>query len=211
LSARSETAAVARPAESVKHAGVEETRTRILSAARAIYASKGSRGTTTREVAERAGVNEATLFRHFGTKGQLLAAMLDHYSATSEFPAILERVRGYESIEEQLLALGRAAFESMTRKQDLIRVSMAEELTDPAGHLCAWRGPTEARRALSGFFAEKVERRQLDGDPEWLARVFMSLFFSLVMARRIWADVEFSQESAVVNMVEIFLNGARAR
>ncbi len=203
--------AVARASDVVKHPGVEETRSRILAAARSIYASKGSRGTTTREVADRAGVNEATLFRHFGTKGQLLAAMMDHYSRNPEFPAAIERLRGFGSIEEQLSELARGAIESMTRKQDLIRVSMAEEWTDPEGHLCAWRAPTEARRLLSGFFAEKVEKRELSGDPEWLARMFMSLFFSLVMARRIWADLEFSTESAVVNMVDIFLNGARAR
>ena len=57
-------------------AGVEDTRLRILAATRTLYASKGSRGTTTREVAILAGVNEATLFRHFGTKTLLLTAML---------------------------------------------------------------------------------------------------------------------------------------
>jgi AcrR family transcriptional regulator len=211
LSAASDAPAVARTAEAAKHAGVEETRLRILAGARAVYASKGSRGTTTREVADRAGVNEATLFRHFGTKGQLLAAMLDHYSRSPEFPAAIQRLRGLTTIEEQLSELARAAMDAMIRKQDLIRVSMAEEWTDPEGHTCAWRSPTEARLLLSSFFAEKVEMRELRGDPEWLARVFMSLFFSMVMARRIWADLEFSAESAVVNMVDIFLNGARAR
>jgi AcrR family transcriptional regulator len=49
-------------------ASPEDTRSRILAAAREIFALKGTRGTTTREVADRAGVNEATLFRHFGTK-----------------------------------------------------------------------------------------------------------------------------------------------
>jgi len=201
----------ARTAEAAKHQGVEETRLRILAAARELYASKGSRGTTTREVADRAAVNEATVFRHFGTKGQLLGAMLDYYSRSPEYPALIERLRGLASIEEQLRELARASMESMTRKQDLIRVSMAEEWTDPAGHICTWRAPMEARRLLSSFFAEKVAARELSGDPEILARVFMSLFFSLVMARRIWADLEFSPESAAVNMVEIFLNGARAR
>src|SRR5579875_1615464 len=53
----------------------EETRTRILQATREIFSHKGFRGTTTREVAERAGVNEATLFRHFGNKEALIEAM----------------------------------------------------------------------------------------------------------------------------------------
>ena len=62
-------------APATSHAGVEETRARILAAAREIFERNGTRGTTTREVAERAGVNEATLFRHFGSKRALLDAM----------------------------------------------------------------------------------------------------------------------------------------
>src|SRR5581483_5276072 len=46
----------------------EETRNRIFAATRQLLAKKGRRGTTTREISELAGVNEATLFRHFGNK-----------------------------------------------------------------------------------------------------------------------------------------------
>jgi AcrR family transcriptional regulator len=199
-----------RVVESVRP-GVEDTRLRILAATRELYANKGSRGTTTREVAERAGVNEATLFRHFGTKGQLLTAMLEHYSAIPDFPQTLERVRSQPTIEGQLRELARNSIESMRRKEDLVRVSMAEELTNPEGHTCAWRAPAHARELLVRFFKEKVEASELCGEPEWLARVFMSLFFSFVMARRIWADLDVSSDDAVGTLVEIFLNGALIR
>lgn len=49
---------------------------RILDAAARIYAETGFRGTTTRRVAQEAGVNEVTLFRHFGTKEALVKAAL---------------------------------------------------------------------------------------------------------------------------------------
>ena len=64
---------------SAKTASPDETRARILAAARELFALKGTRGTTTREVADLAGVNEATVFRHFGTKHALLHAMLNQY------------------------------------------------------------------------------------------------------------------------------------
>jgi AcrR family transcriptional regulator len=192
-------------------AGVEDTRVRILAATRELYATKGSRGTTTREVADRAGVNEATLFRHFGTKLQLISAMLDHYSGASNFEEILENARSMPTIEESLQALGYAAIDALKRKEDLIKISMAEELTNPEGHICAWRSPTAARQKLTQFFAEAVAAGTLHGDPEWLARIFMSMYFSLVMARGIWQDELCAPERAVTNMVDIFLNGARAR
>jgi AcrR family transcriptional regulator len=201
---------VLQDAESTAKPAVEETRVRILRATRELYANKGSRGTTTREVADRAGVNEATVFRHFGTKQQLIAAMLDHYT-TFSLPKMLERIRTLPTLDEQLRALAVESIDSMKRKEDLIKVTMAEEMANPDGLACAWRAPTEDRRMLVRFFEEKVEAGQLRGDPQILARVFMSLFFSFVMARRLWADLNISMDRAVTTMVEIFLNGAKAK
>lgn len=200
-----------RAADSASKPAVEETRARILAAARELYANKGSRGTTTREVADRAAVNEATLFRHFGTKQQLLAAMLDHYSSHGEFTEMLERVRALPTVEEQLRSLALESIDSMRRREDLIKVSMAEEIANPDGLACAWRGPSEARQKLAGFFEEKVAAGQLHGDPTMLARIFMSLFFSFVMARKLWGDLHVPKERAVGTIVEHFMNGARAK
>ncbi len=44
---------------------------RILAAAFELFAEKGFDGTTTRSIAERAGVNEVTVFRTFGSKETL--------------------------------------------------------------------------------------------------------------------------------------------
>lgn len=52
--------------------GGHSARQRILDAAREVFAQHGSIGATTRRIAEAAGVNEVTLFRHFGSKEALL-------------------------------------------------------------------------------------------------------------------------------------------
>lgn len=53
-----------------------ETRQRILQAALEAYGQKGFRGATTRRIASLAGVNEVTIFRHFGSKQALLTEAL---------------------------------------------------------------------------------------------------------------------------------------
>jgi AcrR family transcriptional regulator len=55
---------------------MEEIHERILNATIRVYAEAGFRGATTRRVAQEAGVNEITLFRHFGTKEALIKAAL---------------------------------------------------------------------------------------------------------------------------------------
>lgn len=53
-----------------------DLREKILDVTAAVYADAGYRGTTTRRIAAEAGVNEVTLFRHFGSKDELIKAAL---------------------------------------------------------------------------------------------------------------------------------------
>jgi AcrR family transcriptional regulator len=54
-----------------------DRRQQILEVASALFARKGYRGTTTREIAEEAGVNEALLFRHFPSKENLYWTLIE--------------------------------------------------------------------------------------------------------------------------------------
>lgn len=54
----------------------EDRRQAIVRAATAVFVEKGFRGTTTRQLAEAAGVSEALLFKHFPSKEALYAAIL---------------------------------------------------------------------------------------------------------------------------------------
>lgn len=58
-------------------AGVDaqETRDRILREARACFAAHGYEGTSTRMIAERAGLATAALYHHFGKKSDLMLAV----------------------------------------------------------------------------------------------------------------------------------------
>ena len=56
----------------------DEVRRLLLEAARALFAEQGYAGTSTREIAVKAGVSETLLFRHFGAKAKLFErAVLD--------------------------------------------------------------------------------------------------------------------------------------
>jgi AcrR family transcriptional regulator len=195
-------------------ASPEDTRGRILAAAREIFACKGTRGTTTREVADRAGVNEATVFRHFGTKHALLHEMLDQYCGSQGYVrAVLQSLQG--PLEGQLRELGHAGIEGIKGKEDLIRVGLAEQVTDPDASAMTWRGPNDALGLISDFMRSRIEAGELRGDPVQLARTFMSFWFAYVLGRKIWEDGEGDtpavRERVVRGCVDLFLNGARAR
>jgi AcrR family transcriptional regulator len=54
-----------------------DRRKQILEVATSLFARQGFEGTTTRQIADRAGVNEALIFRHFPTKQELYWGVLD--------------------------------------------------------------------------------------------------------------------------------------
>jgi AcrR family transcriptional regulator len=64
------------------------TEKRILAAAERVFSRDGFQGATTHEIAQQAGVNEVTIFRHFHTREDLLGATLEHGCA--EFDAMIE-------------------------------------------------------------------------------------------------------------------------
>lgn len=58
-----------------------ETRARILEAADGLFGTLGFDATTTRDIAERSGVNKALIHYHYGSKDELLGTLLDGYYA----------------------------------------------------------------------------------------------------------------------------------
>ncbi|HVQ85276.1 MAG TPA: helix-turn-helix domain-containing protein [Mycobacterium sp.] len=58
--------------------GREEVAAAILEAATDLFAERGPAATSIRDIGARSKVNHGLVFRHFGTKEQLVGAVLDH-------------------------------------------------------------------------------------------------------------------------------------
>jgi AcrR family transcriptional regulator len=88
----------------LRRARGEDTRVQILDAARDALSQEGYTGTTTREIADRAGVQLSLVHYHFGSKRDLLAAVLSR-----ENDRLLERQRALYAGPEPLAEKWRTA------------------------------------------------------------------------------------------------------
>jgi AcrR family transcriptional regulator len=70
----------------------EDRREQILDVAMSLFARQGFEGTTTRQLAETARVNEAIIFRHFPSKEDLYWAIIERKCQTSGRRAMLEEM-----------------------------------------------------------------------------------------------------------------------
>jgi AcrR family transcriptional regulator len=192
------------------HAGVEETRARILAATRQIFERNGTRGTTTREVAERAGVNEATLFRHFGSKAALIGAMREDSCGIAAIRNLLTGLDGSD-INADIKTLANHSVRVMDAQRALMCISLAEDALEADRHdldAPEWRGPRQVLELLSEYFAARVAEHRITGDPLLLARIFMGMMFQLVVARKLWGYDPVEPET-VDAIVDVFLNGVK--
>jgi AcrR family transcriptional regulator len=194
-----------------RSASPEETRERILTAAREVIGRKGKRGATTREIADVAGVNEATLFRHFGTKEALLVACAQHFCGYLELADVAAARSG--EIADDLLALARLMFDRFVALGDMIRWSLVEqEYEQDIFAETAWRPQLAILAVLTEFMQRRVDGGELRGDPQKLAMVFLGFIFMHALARKKFPNSVLHRgdsDDALRFYIDVFLNGVR--
>jgi AcrR family transcriptional regulator len=162
----------------------EEIRARILAAAARVYAQYGFRGATTRLIATEAGVNEVTLFRTFGSKAQLLQAMLQAQVESSVVPLLSHEPRDAHA---ELTRWCLSVLEYLRGHAHLIRKTIAEADERPEAACATCEGPSSAGRSLVLYLEHLREEGLItpDADVETAVSMFMSAMFGDALYRDI--------------------------
>ena len=80
-----------------------DRRLQIMEAAKELFARQGFEGTTTRQIAQAARVNEAIIFRHFASKEDLYWAVIDRESELAGWQPALRRQLGSGASDREIL------------------------------------------------------------------------------------------------------------
>ncbi|MEM9150852.1 MAG: TetR family transcriptional regulator [Cyanobacteria bacterium P01_F01_bin.3] len=104
------------------------SREKIVRSALQLFSTRGITATTTKEIAEQAGVNEVTLFRQFGSKHGLLLAVMKEAPILSAMQAELSEIVG---ANDPLVAYGSAGLELLGRVPELMRSLIGETSQSP--------------------------------------------------------------------------------
>ncbi|MEX2135834.1 MAG: helix-turn-helix domain-containing protein [Chloroflexota bacterium] len=153
----------------------EETRARILDAALRVIAG-GLAFVSVPGVAREAGVSVPTVYRHFATKHDLLAAVYPHAMRR----AGLEEQVIPRSMDELRQGL-RAYFERTDSLGDLARAAMASPASDDVRRLNIPRRLAAFRRV-----ADSIEPKPSQVNQDRIARLLVILTAS--SALRLWRD-----------------------
>ena len=166
LSTSKQAVAVTRRGEPVA-ARIDDTRDRILEAAFHLFAERGFSGTTTREIAERAGVNEVTVFRHFHTKEKLFQAGVEEHSPLSMLTGGHEGPFRDDDVRESLRRLASQYLEAALPQAKVIHLGMIEAGRNPELREIVAQAPQRLQQQLAGHLRSlqlqgRVETRDFD-------------------------------------------------
>jgi AcrR family transcriptional regulator len=113
-----------------------ENRTRILKAAAALFRRQGFHGTSTRQIADKAGVSLGNIYNHFPTKEKLFAVLLAEYEAEYFSPGQpLAKVFTGARFPDNIEALGQASKETVERFGDYMRLIYVDMVEFDAKHI----------------------------------------------------------------------------
>jgi AcrR family transcriptional regulator len=169
-------ASTARPYDSQLRAHqAEGTRARILDAAVRVMAA-GIASLSIPAVAREAGVSIPTVYRHFGTKGELLAAVYPHVVRRAGLNQLVPP-RTLDELRDGV----RTMFEQVDSFDDLARAAMASPAAAEARQLSMPDRMAQIRR-----LADSIEPKLTAPDRDRISRLLAVLVASSSL--RMWRD-----------------------
>jgi AcrR family transcriptional regulator len=197
-----------------KRMSAQGRREQILEGAWNLFAQKGFRGTTTREIAKRLGISEALMFKYFPTKAALYRAIIQKRMNGSEemlFPKeamdSLDDRQVFKSILSYLIRKNtadptfmRLLLYSALEGHDLSKMFFENHAMDHTNLLAQY-----IRRRIKENGFRKV-------DPFLTARAFIGMAIHYVMSQEIYGMKKlfhFPHHKVVDTLADLFLNGLK--
>lgn len=193
-------------------------REQLVHTALLLFAEKGYRGTSVRDIARAAGVNEALLYHYFSGKGDLFRAVLEEHAPVQAFGAFLRATPrpqpAHYAFDEALRAFGREFIDRIREYRTFFITMLTEAPTNPElGSILS-----EFLRTTNGditrFLAEYRQAGQIASHVplEAAARVLQGslMFYFLTEALR-EPSPRAEDDKALGDIVSVLLSGLTPR
>ncbi len=162
----------------------------IVHAAMEIFSDKGYTGATTKEIAEKAGCNEVTLFRHFGNKENLFEESLQRFTPPSIMPkALSDHVTG--DVKKDLTGIANRYLDAALEQLPYIRMSIIELPRTPELARLVALIPVHMASNVNEYFLKMFEDGVVaKANFDRLSEVFYNMLFQYVLAAYVFEHDE---------------------
>lgn len=143
-----------------------DTSKKIMKVALKLFSEQGYYPTTTKQIAEEAGVNELTIFRHFGSKSNLFQVTTEHYVVDSHVDYILNDTEEL-NFEESMMLISKRIYDLLVQNTKLYKVQM--KLADNEKDFVKLKLSRKLISVLKEYFIKLNEENITNGNPEIMA------------------------------------------
>jgi AcrR family transcriptional regulator len=194
---------------------IKETKDKILDAALELFAEKGFKSTTTKAIAEKAGLNEVTLFRYFGTKEKIFFDVVDR-EAMVRMSIVSTDLEPSGDMVGDLTRIGEKITKNMVENAGFFKLLVMEVHSFPEIWEHIGTVPLAAISKLARYFdkAKKKGLVRVDVDSEIMAVSFFSFLFRILVANAFLGEDLFlkgARKDGLRGFAEIFVNGVAVR
>lgn len=191
----------------------EERRQQILDTALEVFAKQGFQGTTTKQLAEAAGVSEATIFLHFPSKEALYEAILEELLQSQRPVKCLLEEAGDAPLADVAERLAMAFMERHAKGSALIRLALFSALEHRTlGRRIAEQHIGGPVKSLAGRIEQAQKEGEVRGDldSEVAARALDSVLIHQIIVRELLGEDHVSEQDMQC-YVDIWLRGVAPR
>jgi len=189
---------------------------KILESAIKLFAEKGFNGTTTKEIAEMADVNESLIFRHFSTKRELYGAIIE--KKIEEEPGIeitIETHRDSKDDELVFTAIASRMINKCGKDPSFIRLLHFSALE---GHELSDMFFETYVEYVNMLLCDYIETRIGDGafkkmHPLYASQAFIGMVINHIIIQELFGEKKRNntdQERIIDTFVQIFLEGIKS-
>ena len=192
----------------------KSTKTRLIEAALDLFAERGVTETTTKAVAERAQVNEVTLFRNFGNKYRLLLAVIEDSAVFAKLVhALIEQANDKDSVADFLQEYARESLHLLEKAPDLVRSVVGEAGNYPyENRLALGKGLNEANRYVAQYLDKAITEENLISDltAEQIVNLLNFLLLGYFIIKSSTEEYTYWDEEAdfLDSIIKLFLRGS---
>ncbi|MGE7090368.1 TetR/AcrR family transcriptional regulator [Lysinibacillus sp. NPDC048646] len=185
------------------------TAERIIDAALQLISEKGYTAATTKAIAELAGVNEVTIFRHFGNKQGILKALVNQFSYNPILKGTMRENATWD-LETDLLKFSLKYFDYMMSIKDFVMIGFKEAMHFPEINEEIGNVPLLIKQELVLYFKEMHSRgkiREVNFEAAALSLIAIN-FGHFISRARLGAIVsDIPSEELIKTSIAIFSRG----
>ena len=190
----------------------KDRREQILQGAMRLFAEKGFRGTTTREIAQKLRISEALMFKHFPSKEALYRAIIQQRMNGAKDMLFPKEALKAKDDRQVFSAMASYLIRRNTEDPTFLRLVLYSALEEyDLSKIFFKNNATKNTKILANYIQQRIHEKAFKRvHPLLAARAFIGMVLHYIQSQEIYGMgnlFNFPQKKVVETFVDSFLNG----